>query len=213
VLRAGRSTLRPRDCGVVVEPSSRRRSRRSSRRPVRRAAAARLERRCGSLDHLDGTSIIRFAHRVGSTIRTRSRSVQHRPGIDVPLSGAGAGDRAAGVYIVSVSLIRPGDTDPRESNVAADVARARAASADDRDENATTRRHRHARREAAASDPQDALLSSGRLGRRRTRRRRRRHVPARRRRRSQWVRRPSTASRACSSTVPRCRRRSMRLSL
>jgi hypothetical protein len=73
--------------------------------------------------HLDGTStVVRFAHRLLDDPNeiTIGASTDQK-GIDVTLpSGAGAEqDWPAGVYIVSVSLIRPGDTDPRESNVAA----------------------------------------------------------------------------------------------
>ena len=89
--------------------------------------------------------------------RTRSRSVRAptRAGIDVPLpSGATAEqDWPAGVYIVTVALIRPGEADPRDSNVAAHAARARAAAAadDDHARRDDAARDRHARREAAGS--------------------------------------------------------------
>ena len=73
--------------------------------------------------HLDGTStVVRFAHRLLDDPNEVTIGASPDPkGIDVALpSGAGAEqDWPAGVYIVSVSLIRPGDTDPRESNVAA----------------------------------------------------------------------------------------------
>ena len=73
--------------------------------------------------HLDGTStVVRFAHRLLDDTNEITIGASTDPtGIDVALpSGAAAEqDWPAGVYIVSVSLIRPGDTDPRESNVAA----------------------------------------------------------------------------------------------
>jgi hypothetical protein len=73
--------------------------------------------------HLDGASTVaRFAHR----LLDKPNEVVVGPsadstGIDVTLpSGAGAEkDWPAGVYLVTVSLIRPGETDPRTSNVAA----------------------------------------------------------------------------------------------
>ena len=73
--------------------------------------------------HLDGTStVVRFAHRLlDDPNEITIGASTDRKGIDVALpSGVAAEqDWPAGVYIVSVSLIRPGDTDPRESNVAA----------------------------------------------------------------------------------------------
>jgi hypothetical protein len=73
--------------------------------------------------HLDGTStVVHFAHRLLDVpnpvvIGTSADST----GIDVTLpSGPGAEqDWPAGVYLVTVSVVRPGETDPRVSNVAA----------------------------------------------------------------------------------------------
>jgi hypothetical protein len=73
--------------------------------------------------HLDGTStVVRFAHRLlDSPNEVTIGASTDTTGIDVPLpSGASAEqDWPAGIYIVSVSLIRPGEVDPRDSNVAA----------------------------------------------------------------------------------------------
>jgi len=73
--------------------------------------------------HLDGTStVVRFAHRLlDDPNEVAIGANTDSTGIDVTLpSGVSAEhDWPAGVYIVSVSLIRPGETDPRVSNVAA----------------------------------------------------------------------------------------------
>jgi hypothetical protein len=73
--------------------------------------------------HLDGTSTVaRFAHRLLDTPNEIAIGTSaDATGIDVSLpSGAGAEqDWPAGVYTVSVSLIRPGELAARESNVAA----------------------------------------------------------------------------------------------
>ena len=80
--------------------------------------------------HLDGTSAVaRFAHRLLDepnevTIGASTDST----GIDVALpSGAAAEqDWPAGVYTVTVSLIRPGEPNPRDVERRRDAARARA---------------------------------------------------------------------------------------
>jgi hypothetical protein len=73
--------------------------------------------------HLDGTSaVVRFAHRLLDTPNEVVIGASADPsGIDVSLpSGATAEqDWPAGVYLVTVSLIRPGEVDPRDSSVAA----------------------------------------------------------------------------------------------
>jgi hypothetical protein len=73
--------------------------------------------------HLDGTSaVVRFAHRLLEDPNEITVGAStDRAGIDVTLpTGATAEqDWPAGVYTVTASLIRPGDTKPRESNVAA----------------------------------------------------------------------------------------------
>jgi hypothetical protein len=73
--------------------------------------------------HLDGTStVVRFAHRLlDAPNEVVVGASTDSTGIDVTLpSGAGAEqDWPAGVYFVTASLVRPGETDPRESNVAA----------------------------------------------------------------------------------------------
>ena len=73
--------------------------------------------------HLEGTSaVVRFAHRLLDTPHEFNIGTSSDPsGIDVTLpSGPSAEqDWPAGVYTVSVSLIRPTDTKPRESNVGA----------------------------------------------------------------------------------------------
>lgn len=73
--------------------------------------------------HLSGTSlVVRFAHRLLDepneiTIPTNTDST----GIDLtlPTGGTTAADWPAGVYLVTVSLTRPDETDPRLTNVAA----------------------------------------------------------------------------------------------
>jgi hypothetical protein len=73
--------------------------------------------------HLDGTSAVaRFAHRLLDEPNEITVGASTKPAaIEVTLpSGATAEhDWPAGVYTVTVSLIRPGETKPRESNVAA----------------------------------------------------------------------------------------------
>jgi hypothetical protein len=73
--------------------------------------------------HLDGGSAVaRFAHRLLDEPHELPIGASTDPaGIDValPSGAAAAQDWPAGVYTVSVSLVRPGETDPRVSNVAA----------------------------------------------------------------------------------------------
>jgi hypothetical protein len=72
---------------------------------------------------LDGAStVVRFAHRLLDEANEVAIGVSaDSTGIDVAIpSGATAEqDWPAGVYTITVSLIRPGETTPRESNVAA----------------------------------------------------------------------------------------------
>jgi hypothetical protein len=114
-----------RDRGVVVEPSLLPPYPTMLRAvPPDEQPAARLGetvRLAGH--HLDGTSAVaRFAHRLLDDPNEVPIGASADPtGIDVPLpSGASAEqDWPAGVYMVTVSLVRPGEIDPRESNVVA----------------------------------------------------------------------------------------------
>jgi hypothetical protein len=114
-----------KDRGVVVEPSLL-----PPYPTIRRAVppdtqpAARLGetvRLAGH--HLDGTSaVVHFAHRLLDTPKEVVVGAStDASGIDVPLPPAAtaAAGWPAGVYVVGVSLIRPGETDVRESNVVA----------------------------------------------------------------------------------------------
>jgi len=73
--------------------------------------------------HLDGTStVVRFAHRLLEEPNEVAVGVStDASGIDLTLpSGQTAEeDWPAGVYVVQVELVRPGEADPRETNVAA----------------------------------------------------------------------------------------------
>ena len=73
--------------------------------------------------HLDGTSAVAsFAHRLlDDPNEIVVGASTDATGIDVALPSGPAAEQdwPAGVYTVSVSLIRPGELDPRESNVAA----------------------------------------------------------------------------------------------
>jgi hypothetical protein len=88
------------------------------------APAARLGEPITISGHdLEGTStVVRFSHRLLDTPHEVNLGTTTDPAeIDVtlpPSPGADA-DWPAGVYTVTVSLIRPGDLTPRESNVAA----------------------------------------------------------------------------------------------
>jgi Pvc16 N-terminal domain len=89
-----------------------------------KAPAARLGEPVTISGHdLEGTSaVVRFAHRLLDTPNEIAVGTTTDPAeLDVTLpSGATAEqDWPAGVYTVTVSLIRPGDTSARESNVAA----------------------------------------------------------------------------------------------
>jgi hypothetical protein len=118
-------TTTGRDRGVVVEPSL------LPPFPTIVQVKPQLEQPAARLGetvrlaghHLDGAStVVRFAHRL---LEMPNEIVvgpsTDSTGIDFTLpSGAGAEqDWPAGVYLVTVSLIRPGEADPRESNVAA----------------------------------------------------------------------------------------------
>lgn len=73
--------------------------------------------------HLSGTSlVVRFAHRLLDEPREINIAANaDSTGIDLtlPTGGTTAEDWPAGLYIVTVSLIRPDETDPRSTNVAA----------------------------------------------------------------------------------------------
>jgi hypothetical protein len=73
--------------------------------------------------HLDGTSaVVRFAHRLLENPNEITVGASTDPtSIDValPTGSTAEQDWPAGVYTVSLSLVRPSETKPRESNVAA----------------------------------------------------------------------------------------------
>jgi hypothetical protein len=134
--RAGRSALpvlsrgpvdavTGKDRGVVVEPSLQPPFPTIERvvPPVPQPAARLGETVHLVGHHLDGTSVVaRFAHRLLDEPNEVAVGTSTDPhGIDVALpSGAAAEqDWPAGVYTVSVSLIRPGEVNARESNIAA----------------------------------------------------------------------------------------------
>jgi hypothetical protein len=114
-----------KDRGVVVEPSLQPPFPTIERAvPPKPQPAVRLgETVLLEGHHLDGTSVVaRFAHRLLDQPNEVAVGTSTDPkGIDVALpSGATAEqDWPAGVYTVSVSLIRPGEVKARESNVAA----------------------------------------------------------------------------------------------
>jgi hypothetical protein len=88
------------------------------------APAARLGEPVKITGHdLEGTStVVRFAHRLLDTPNEFTIGTTTDPAeIDLTLPPSPGADAAwpAGVYTVTVSLIRPGDTTPRESNAAA----------------------------------------------------------------------------------------------
>jgi hypothetical protein len=73
--------------------------------------------------HLSGSSVVaRFAHRLLDTPNEITVGTNaDTTGIDLtlPTGGTSAADWPAGVYLVSATLVRPGETDPRTTNVAA----------------------------------------------------------------------------------------------
>jgi hypothetical protein len=73
--------------------------------------------------HLDGTSAVcRFAHRLlddANEIAVGASTDPARVDVTLPSGPAAEQDWPPGVYTVTVSLVRPGETKPRESNVAA----------------------------------------------------------------------------------------------
>lgn len=73
--------------------------------------------------HLDGTAaVVRFGHRLLDAPNEVSVGASADPGgIDVVLPSGGAAEQAwpAGLYTVTVSLVRPGEVTARESNAAA----------------------------------------------------------------------------------------------
>jgi Pvc16 N-terminal domain len=92
--------------------------------PLDGQPAARLGKTVRLTGHdLDGTSAVaRFEHRLLEAPNEISVGPsEDRTGIDITLPSGSAAEQdwPAGVYTVSVSLVRPGETDPRESNVAA----------------------------------------------------------------------------------------------
>lgn len=123
--RGPRDTTTGLERGVVVEPSLLPPYPTLVRVvPETAQSAARLGKsiRLGG-HHLFGTSAVcRFAHRLLEQPNEIVIGTSSDPtGIDVTLpSGAAAEqDWPPGVYLVSVSLVRPGETDARETNVAA----------------------------------------------------------------------------------------------
>ena len=73
--------------------------------------------------HLSGSSVVaRFAHRLLDTPNEITVGTNaDTTGIDLTLPNGGTApeDWPAGIYLVSVSLVRPDETDPRTTNVAA----------------------------------------------------------------------------------------------
>jgi hypothetical protein len=73
--------------------------------------------------HLEGTAaVVRFAHRLlddPNEITVGASTDAAAIDVTLPSGSAAEQDWPAGIYTVTVSLIRPGDTKPRESNVAA----------------------------------------------------------------------------------------------
>ena len=118
-------TATGKDAGVVVVPSLVPPFPTiSSVDPPAGQSAARLGETVHVGGHdLDGTScVVHFAHRLLDTRHDVVIGVSADPsGIDVPVPSGPAAEVAwpAGVYTVTVSLIRPGETSLRESNVAA----------------------------------------------------------------------------------------------
>jgi hypothetical protein len=92
--------------------------------PEANQAAARLgEEVVLKGHHLDGTAaVVRFAHRLLAEPHEVSVGTVTDPAeikVTVPAGGTAAEEWPAGVYVVSVSIVRPGETRARESNVAA----------------------------------------------------------------------------------------------
>src|SRR6266540_2750239 len=114
-----------RDRGVVVEPSllAPYPTILSVDPPPEQPAARLGETIRLAGHHLDGTStVVRFAHRLLDDPNEITVGVSlDSSGIDVtlPTGPTAEQDWPAGVYTVSVVLIRPGEPDPRESNIAA----------------------------------------------------------------------------------------------
>jgi hypothetical protein len=113
-----------RDRGVIVEPSL------LPPYPTIEKIAPPAEQpaaRLGELleltgHHLDGTSTVaRFVHRLIDPHEIPIGASTNTKQIDVTLPSGAAAELAwpAGLYTVTVTLIRPGDPDPQESNVAA----------------------------------------------------------------------------------------------
>ncbi len=225
--RAGRSTRRRgKDRGVVVEPSllppypTIVRVVPPDEQPAARLGeTVRLEGH-----HLDGTSaVVRFAHRLLDAPNEVVDRREHRPGRDRRPAAvrrrrpSRTGPPAS--TSSTVSLIRPGEVDPRESNVAAMLLAPEPQlppTTVTRD--ATTRRvtvtldvtPRGAARAGRAAHARRRQRRSPRRTRRRPRRSRSSSATSRRARSGCGSR--STASRACSSTGRRSRRPSIRRS-
>ncbi len=167
--------------------------------------------------HLSGSSVVaRFAHRLLDTPNEITVGTNaDTTGIDLtlPTGGTAPEDWPAGIYLVSVSLVRPDETDPRTTNVAAMLlapepqlgsavlarerdhaerdgdARRRPGAAPGAGRDAHPRRRLGAGRGASGRDLDADVRARGRAGGR--------PVGPRSR---------STASRACSSTARRSRR-------
>jgi hypothetical protein len=114
-----------RDRGVVVEPSLLPPFPTIVRvRPPDSQPAARLGETV-ELEghHLSGTSVVaRFAHRLlddPNEVTVGSNADSTEIDVTLPSGAAAVTDWPAGVYLVSASLVRPGETDPRVTNVAA----------------------------------------------------------------------------------------------
>ncbi len=116
--------LTNRDRGVVVEPSLLPPYPTIERiEPPPGQPAARLGETVSLIGHhLDGTSTVaRFVHRLIDPHEIPIGVSTSPKKIDVTLPSGPAAELAwpAGLYTVTVTLIRPGDPDPQESNVAA----------------------------------------------------------------------------------------------
>jgi hypothetical protein len=114
-----------RDRGVVVEPSllppfpTVERIVPPNEQPAARLGeTVRLEGH-----HLDGTSaVVLFAHRLlaaPNEVPVGTSADATRIDVTLPAGATAEQDWPAGVYTVTVALVRPGETTPRESNVAA----------------------------------------------------------------------------------------------
>jgi Pvc16 N-terminal domain len=114
-----------RDRGVVVEPSLLPPYPTIVRvEPDDEQPAARLGEQVRLAGHhLSGTSVVaRFAHRLLDTpneITVGANADTTGVDLTLPTGGTTAEDWPAGVYLVTVTLVRPDETEPRVTNVAA----------------------------------------------------------------------------------------------